>query len=125
MSHEHPINAARRDEREAMARVWSAQQGKKNEDKKWRDGISESNVETIAQLKRQNEHLEKLVEDSANAIEQRNAVIRFMVESMIASDQPKETRLKKLLEYSTQFATLTGGANDVMEIINKAIEKLT
>lgn len=73
---------------------------------------------------KQVEHLAGLLVDSNNAIEQRNAIIRFMVESMVASDQPKEIKKKKLLEYSVQFATLAGGANDVMQIIQEAIEKL-
>ena len=73
---------------------------------------------------KQVEHLAGLLVDSNNAIEQRNAIIRFMVESMVASDQPKETKMKKLLEYSTQFATLAGGANDVMQIIDEAIKKM-
>lgn len=70
------------------------------------------------------EDTERLLEDSKNSIEQRNAIIRFMVESMVDSDQSKEKKLKTLLEYSAQFATLAGGAKDVMQIINESIEKL-
>jgi len=124
MNHEHPINAAQRDDQEAMARVWNAQQEKKNEDKKWREGISESNVETVAQLKKQNKHLEKLVEDSENAIEQRNVIIRFMVEEMMKSEQPKEVKKKFLMDLLVPIATVSSGAGDLMQLVKDWLELL-
>lgn len=85
---------------------------------------SRQEAEDRANNYRQTEILEGLLEHSRNAVEQRNAIIRFMVESIVASDQPKENKMKTLLEYSVQFATLAGGANDVMQIINESIEKI-
>lgn len=73
---------------------------------------------------RQTEVLEELLEHSRNAVEQRNAIIRFMVEELIKSEQPKESKLKTLVGYSVQFATLAGGANDVMQIIDGAIKRI-
>lgn len=99
-----------------------------------RDIIARKIAKEAEELRRHNElvgvgqkqvdYLAGLLADSNNAIEQRNAIIRFMVESIVASDQSKETKQKTLLEYSVQFATLASGANDVMQIIDEAIKRM-
>gem|GEM_PF-4276281 len=77
-----------------------------------------------ANLYRQTELLEGLLEDSKNAIEQRNAVIRFMVEGLINSDQSKEGKKKLLMDLLVPIATVSSGTGDLMQLIKDGLEAI-
>lgn len=79
----------------------------------------------IELLNAQKEHLSNLLKSSENAIEQRNVIIKFMVESIVNSEQSKENKFKQLLELSVQFTTIATGATDLIEMIKKSISQLT
>lgn len=73
---------------------------------------------------RQTEILEGLLEDSRNAIEQRNAIIRFMVEELINSGQPKEEKRKLLMDLLVPIATVSSGAGDLMQLVKDGLETI-
>lgn len=73
---------------------------------------------------RQTEILEGLLEDSKNAIEQRNAIIRFMVEELINSKQPKEEKRKLLMDLLVPIATVSSGAGDLMQMVKDGLETI-
>lgn len=73
---------------------------------------------------RQTEILEALLEDSRNAIEQRNAIIRFMVESVVASDQPKENKKKFLMDLLVPVATVSSGAGDLIQLVRDGLDTI-
>lgn len=79
----------------------------------------------ILLLNGQKEHLSNLLKSSENAIEQRNVIIRFMVESIVNSEQSKESKFKQLLELSVQITTIATGATDLIEIIKKGLDQLS
>lgn len=73
---------------------------------------------------RQTEILEGLLEDSRNAIEQRNALIRFMVEGIINSEQPQEGKKKLLMDLLVPVATVSSGAGDLMQLVKDGLEAI-
>lgn len=75
-------------------------------------------------LYRQTKILEGLLEDSKNAIEQRNAIIHFMVEGLMDSEQPKEAKRKFLMDLLVPIATVSSGAGDLMQLIKDALEAI-
>jgi len=75
-------------------------------------------------LYRQTEILEGLLEDSNNAVEQRNAIIRFMVEGLINSEQPKEEKRKLLMDLLVPIATVSSGAGDLMQLVKDGLEAI-
>lgn len=81
-------------------------------------------IKTIELLSEQNESLKRLVEDSKNAVEQRNAIIHFMVEEMIKSEQPKEIKRDFLLNLLVPIATVSSGAGDLMQMVKSSLESI-
>lgn len=81
--------------------------------------------EQISVMKEQVHYLSELLKDSKNAIEQRNAVIRIMVEEMIKTEQPKEVKKKLLMDLLVPIATISSGASDSMQLVKEALESLS
>lgn len=73
---------------------------------------------------RQTEILQELLEDSRNAVEQRNAIIRFMVEELIKSEQPKEDKKKFLMDLLVPIATVSSGAGDLMQLVRDGLDTI-
>lgn len=80
--------------------------------------------EIVAVGQKQVENLEKLLADSNNAIEQRNAIIRFMVEGIINSQQPKEDKRKLLIDILVPMATVLSGTSDLVQFVKDGINAL-
>lgn len=79
-------------------------------------------------LRRHNEqiyYLSELLKDSKNAIEQRDAIIRFMVEQMVKSEQSKEVKKKLLMDLLVPVATVSSGAGELMQLVKDALESLS
>lgn len=74
-------------------------------------------------LYRQTELLEGLLEDGKNAIEQRDAIIRFMVESIINSEKTTNESKKKLLQdILVPIAAVSSGTGDLVKLINDGLD---
>lgn len=73
--------------------------------------------EQLLVLKEQNQHLLDLVNDSKNAVEQRDAIIHFIVQTILAMESPKEEKKKSLTEILTRVASLTTTGSDMVSII--------
>lgn len=72
---------------------------------------------------RRTEALEELAKDSKNAIEQRDAIIRFMVERIINSEQTTATSKKELLkDILVPIAAVSSGTGDLVKLINDGLE---
>lgn len=81
--------------------------------------------EKVAVMKEQVHFLSELLKDSKNAIEQRNAIIHFMVEELIKSDQPNETKKRLLMDLLVPIATVSSGAGDLMQLVKDALESIS
>ncbi|WP_455686660.1 hypothetical protein [Exiguobacterium artemiae] len=81
--------------------------------------------EQIIIAKKHSYYLEELLKDSRNAVEQRNAIIRFMVESMVASEQPRDNKKKFLMDLLVPIATVSSGASDLIQLVNDALESIS
>lgn len=82
----------------------------------------------VEKLRRHDEriyYLSELLKDSRNAIEQRDAIIRFMVEQMVNSEQSKEVKKKLLMDLLVPVATVSSGAGDLMQLVKDALESLS
>lgn len=83
--------------------------------------------EHITILREQNQILLKLLEGSDNAIEQRDALIRFTVQQMIDTEPSKEGKNRKINDILTQvasFAALGVDVSDLFKLVTGAISEL-
>lgn len=80
--------------------------------------------ELVEMAEKQVEYLAGLLADSKNAVEQRNAIIRFMVEGLINSEQPKEEKRKLLMDLLVPIATVSSGAADLMQLVKEGLEAI-
>lgn len=78
--------------------------------------------EKITLLKIHASYLEELLKDSRNAVEQRNAIIHFIVKYTLDSNQPKEIKRDFLMNLMVPVATVSSGAGDLMQLIKEALE---
>ncbi|WP_393965198.1 hypothetical protein [Exiguobacterium sp. S22-S28] len=83
--------------------------------------------EHIAILREQNQILLKLLEGSDNAIEQRDALIRFTVQQMIDTEPSQEGKKRTLTELLTRLSYIAAFGNDLSDLgkkITGAIDEL-
>ncbi|KQS19218.1 hypothetical protein ASF99_04855 [Exiguobacterium sp. Leaf187] len=83
--------------------------------------------ELVSVGKEQVETLEALLRDSQNAIEQRNALIRFLVQVMVdmeASNGEKKRTLTELLTRLSSIAAFGNDLSDLGKMITGAIDEL-
>lgn len=84
--------------------------------------------ELVSVGKEQVENLKALLEHSENAIEQRNALIHFVVQLMIdmeASNSEKRKTLKELLPRLASLAAFGTDVSDLGKLITGAIDELS
>ncbi|WP_215085536.1 hypothetical protein [Exiguobacterium sp. s78] len=86
---------------------------------------AEKEAEDLRRHDEQINYLSELLKDSKNAVEQRDAIIRFMVEQMVNSEQSKEVKKKLLIDLLVPVATVSSGAGDLMQLVKEALESLS
>lgn len=135
MSYEHPLNAIRREQREADEKRIRAIQEFHDEKKRRHDEMVEVNKELVKLSGKQVDSLEKQIEIltdmlkvSENANEQRDAVIRFTVQIMMqmeTSKMEKEKTLSSILIQISSFAALGADLSGIYDFVQKQIEELS
>lgn len=123
MSHEHPLNALRRQQREADEIRRRAIQEVHDEKKRRHEEIVEGNKELVKLSEKQVDFLEQqvkklteLLKISENANEQRDAVIRFTVQIMMQMEASQKEKKRTLSSVLMQISSLVGIGADLSGI---------
>lgn len=110
-------NNFRRQQEETLRQIEVEKQKKELEEERRHNEI-------VGVLENQVTKLQALLEDSNNAIEQRNTVIRFMIEEIIKSEQPVKEKKNLLLDMLVPVATVSSGASDLVGLIQAGLKLL-